>query len=308
MGNNRIINYWITHSMSGVHISAAVIAVFLQVLTAVGANPILAKCGTWLFAAGVIHFIVHTNLHRQYHFLLDDRNTRSIPLKQIKCFNRRAIVLYILVSMAVIAAAADFGGLQIAGRLAGLCKFCFYTVIAWFLSNCGLDTGKVPPEYRFGTLRQGRAAQDRETIEVILGYLQVALVIIGIIVIAAIIVSVVRRILSESSPGGSTRKRLSQSSEKLYSGMDTEGRLRIWNNDPNAGIRKMYYKEVRKLNRRRKRLRKDYTPMEIERTVGFPNDSYYLRLHELYEQARYSDMGCTKEDYNSLKELRRKRV
>lgn len=67
----------------------------------------------------------------------------------------------------------------------------------------------------------------------------------------------------------------------------------FWNLSPNAKIRKFYKKRVKK--DMKETINPAWTPQEIEQFVKLPMQEKQL-LHSLYEKARYSQAGCSKEE------------
>lgn len=74
---------------------------------------------------------------------------------------------------------------------------------------------------------------------------------------------------------------------------------------PNAVIRKRFKKQIKKGNASGKKagspIPGSLTPAELEQYANLPDDERTRLLHELYEKARYSKDGCTKEDAAALK-------
>ena len=84
--------------------------------------------------------------------------------------------------------------------------------------------------------------------------------------------------------------------------MDRSGRFHrpLWLSfDPNSVIRKQYRKLI--LKRKKRVDRNSYTPEELENYVELPEDERRARYHGLYEKARYSKDGCTRDDVQALK-------
>lgn len=79
-----------------------------------------------------------------------------------------------------------------------------------------------------------------------------------------------------------------------FSGKANEQKIRVLDFSPNAVIRRKYIKTIR--NNKKESPKIWQTPKEIESLAGVGDE----RLHELYEKARYSPKGCTKEDRDSL--------
>ena len=57
----------------------------------------------------------------------------------------------------------------------------------------------------------------------------------------------------------------------------------------------MIYKHVKHIDRT------SYTPEELEEFAEVPADERRALLHGLYEKARYSEDGCTRDDVQALK-------
>ena len=74
---------------------------------------------------------------------------------------------------------------------------------------------------------------------------------------------------------------------------------------PNTFVRKRFRKQIQKgitsLKKSVSSSLQPLTPSELEAYAGLSDDEYTKLLHELYEKARYSKEGCTKEDAARLK-------
>lgn len=74
---------------------------------------------------------------------------------------------------------------------------------------------------------------------------------------------------------------------------------------PNAAVRKRFKKQIQKGSASNKKagntIPVSLTPAELEEYAGLSNDERTRLLHTLYEKARYSKDGCTKEDVALLK-------
>lgn len=68
---------------------------------------------------------------------------------------------------------------------------------------------------------------------------------------------------------------------------------------PSGQIRRFYIRTLRKAGKK-KPFAASYTPTELENAAGLSRDEHQ-DLHELYEKARYSKDGCTKDEWNTLR-------
>lgn len=81
----------------------------------------------------------------------------------------------------------------------------------------------------------------------------------------------------------------------------TESSLRF-SFHPNAYIRKKYKKTIQKGFQSNSDIPTSYTPTELEDYANLDETNETTTLHNLYEKARYSKEGCTKEDVTFLKQ------
>ena len=76
---------------------------------------------------------------------------------------------------------------------------------------------------------------------------------------------------------------------------------------PNTTIRKRFKKQIQMGIHSDKKTSNSIpvslTPLELEQYAKLPDDERTQLLHALYEKARYSKEGCTKEDVASLRKL-----
>ena len=70
---------------------------------------------------------------------------------------------------------------------------------------------------------------------------------------------------------------------------------------PNAYIRKKYKKTIQKGSKSNSDIPTSYTPTELEHYANLDETNETTTLHNLYEKARYSKQGCTKEDAALIK-------
>lgn len=75
--------------------------------------------------------------------------------------------------------------------------------------------------------------------------------------------------------------------------------------NPNTTIRKKFKKQIQQGSHLNKTagnsIPVSLTPLELEQYAKLPDDERTHLLHALYEKARYSKEGCTKDDVASFK-------
>ena len=75
--------------------------------------------------------------------------------------------------------------------------------------------------------------------------------------------------------------------------------------NPNTTIRKKFKKQIQQGSHLNKKagnsIPVSLTPLELEQYAKLPDDERTHLLHALYEKARYSKEGCTKDDVASFK-------
>ena len=75
--------------------------------------------------------------------------------------------------------------------------------------------------------------------------------------------------------------------------------------NPNTTIRKKFKKQIQQGSHLNKKagnfIPVSLTPLELEQYAKLPDDDRTQLLHSLYEKARYSKEGCSKEDVASFK-------
>ena len=75
--------------------------------------------------------------------------------------------------------------------------------------------------------------------------------------------------------------------------------------NPNTTIRKKFKKQIQQGSHLNKKagnfITVSLTPLELEQYAKLPDDERTHLLHALYEKARYSKEGCTKDDVASFK-------
>ena len=309
MENKNIYELWISHSMAAVHVVVAVISALLYAVSKVGDYPKFYTASILLFTVGVLHFILHTNLNRQYHFLYDNRNIKSLPKKKIGQINGKSIAKYLVCSAGIIALTIETESGHIFYKIKDLFLTAFAKLIGIFLENGEIDTGDVELQYRFGFIRNldGNGTLEKGTWEQILSVIQGVLVIIGIVFIVVIIGTVLRRCLKQLVQSVnliSGKNAVRESNDVTENAWKMKSQpLSRWSKDLNIRARWRYKKEINKLRRELQEIPKHMTPSEIEQLVGTPDSEFYMKIHGYYEKARYSEQGCSKEDYECMKRL-----
>lgn len=67
---------------------------------------------------------------------------------------------------------------------------------------------------------------------------------------------------------------------------------------PSGQVRRIYIKTILKAKKKKQTLSASHTPSELEQSVQLPDNPDTGLLHRLYEKARYSQNGCSKEDWD----------
>lgn len=313
MENKNLYNAWISHSMASVHVVVAVVSAFLYEISRVGDYPRFRDAGILIFIIGIIHFLLHTNLNRQYHFLYDNRNIKSLPIKMIMKLNLRYVIQYLICSAGVIAVAAELRAGHLLQKIADLLSTGFTWLFKLFFQHGEIDTGEVDPAYRFAFLNraEGREALDTGLGDFLLSVIQGILVVTGLLFMVSLIGLTLYQMLRKALKASKAIMANAEvcESEDINLGLlkEKNTHLSVWSRNPNIRIRRRYKSEINRLRRTMQKIPENMTPSEIEQMVGAPDNDAYRELHSCYEKARYSNKKCSSEDYEKIRRLQFKR-
>ena len=281
--------------------------VILYIVGVLSKNDLNSTVNYYLVFGYTILIIIYKNVTQLEGYLEYNSSVENIPTRQIRKNNR----LIISVFLAMVIAAMIFLPMTGASQLI---VYFWYAIRAGLrfiasLFSGGSETTEIPPETEAAAAEQMSPGMMDVTetpawLTALYDSLSLALgVVVGLLILVALVTAIYKLIKKFYRPS------FDNNDEAVFldplggsDSMDRMGRRErpLWLSfDPNAVIRKQYRKMIKK----GKKLidRSAYTPTELEEYAEIPESEHRSRLHGLYEKARYSQEGCTKEDVQSLK-------
>lgn len=304
------INRWISADLSGIHILAASLSLFLY-----GAGDFLPSYRlmtagyTGLFLV-ILFFLLHLQLHACDNFLSMHPATDQIPKAQMKLVNGVYMAVFLFITGVFMAAFSlirlDWLLNWLKSVLAALLRF-----LARFLPEAVNKPAESMPSGSFIPPEMGGEAAAPSLFAKVLEAAVTVIVVVFMTLLAFYLLwqlfFLLLRFLKPREDGDEKEfikpaavfttiasRRIKET--PLWRDFTIEGR-----------IRRAYKKEIlRRLDgSSRYRISRSETPEELERKSGLPEaPSLCAVYHQIYEKARYGN-GCSKEDWERLNGIRR---
>ena len=293
------------------HLSAILIFVLLYMASLYYHADFLKSVNYYLTFAYVILIMVFTNLSNLDTYLDVNKETANIPNRQINRSNTALLGLFVLITIAVMFLLPKTGLDQ---ALSAFLLYIFHGIlyliklIKFKRSEGTAEEETMPERPEFpGMGGEGEAGAMALWVENLLRILYIlilaflAFMLIRIIVRA--IIKTVRRFYQPIAENDDIAEFLEPEQEvsNVYGKSDRPG---LFDRSPNGIVRKQY-KRVLESRDKEKALRTSYTPDELENAAHLEESEDRERLHALYEKARYSKEGVSREE---AKEIRRLKV
>lgn len=311
MENSFIIRFWIAKSMRTLHVVLAVIAVAAHVIASISGKSWLFAFSDTLALFAILHFFIHSSLHRRYCFLTDHLRVYALPKKKISQISSRFLLAFLISACIAMALARELYRGTLIKKLRLLFMYILQKLLGGLIDTGGLDKEGllVQNDQSLLDTLSGIAARSEQPWEKVVDYIQTIIVLVGLALLVALIlyfiVRAIRRAISSGraeSPAIRIRRETQEQAESLTRGKTQRERLLDFS--PNARVRRLYRHRINRSRRRGQMVSVWLTPSEIETEVSLPKEDAYLHLHRMYEKARYSENGCTAQEAEQLKSLK----
>lgn len=263
------------------------------------------------YGAGIYYLLIsyYTNTMQMVDFVSTHSGLERFPEKRLLKSNRRMMWM----QSGLVAAGmfiAPFVGIEnifyAIGR--GL-----RDILAFILG--GLETEPTPEkvqeaEKQSQMMMMGEAHEIPRWLEILFEILDLLSWILVIALFVYLIYSITKKLYGMYLEFGEHTEENGDKVERIYAVSSKETKMDIgkekkenlfWDRSPNARIRKFYKKRVRKDIKAT--INPAWTPQEIEKLVDIPVGDKEL-LHTLYEKARYSKDGCSREEAQEVVNIR----
>ena len=301
------INRWITADLSGIHIMAAVLCVFLYGAGYLIPSSRLMTAGYAGLFLTILFFLLHLQLHACDNFLSMHPSTDHIPKSQMKLVNGVYMAVFLAAAGAFMAVfsllRADWLIHGIQSVLTALLRF-----LAHFLPEAVNEPVESMPAGSFIPPELGEAADPSLFAKILDAAVTVISVIVLVFLAAALLRQLFFLLLRFLKPreDGDEKEFIKPAAVFSRAGAQRTKETPLWRDFTIEGrIRRAYKREILRRLAGRNRISRTETPEELEQKSGFPEEPSLCGIyHQVYEKARYGK-ECTKEDLERLNEIRR---
>lgn len=304
------LNRWIEADMTTLHV---LLAVFFTILYITGcflpARQLMRIGYIGIFVLILVH-LLHLHLHASDLFLSMHLSTDQIPKAQMNRVNGVCLAIFLVFTAIMMAIVPHFQPNRLIGwlkdGLLAILRFLAGLIPIPDASEKGLESTPVSP---FVPPVMGEAVSESSLFARIL---DAVLAIIAVVVMITVLALLIRRLfflaasLFKPRYDGDEKEFVKPNVLTGKTAKNKRAGKPLWRDfSINGRIRKVYKKEI--LTRQesgREQLFSD-TPAELEIRTGFDREGEIREVfHHLYEKARYSDTGCTKEELEQLNVLK----
>ena len=274
-------------------------------------NDLMMKVCYYMCFAYALLYIVYMNFTRLNEYLTFNKEVESIPYEQISRTNYGTLGIYLLLTVALMVILPLIGIDKLAANFGAALK----DLIAKLL-NREIQYASNPEETKstekmfymespLGQLGSAETPAWLRAFYTVLSWIATVLVFGGLLFVLVAFAMRMMKAFYRADKGSNDRNEflsgIKDEKSFMVSRPSPVKRMQEWlDRSPNAQVRRIYKKQV--LRHGKEAPEKYMTPEEAENFVGFPQGKERSTLHEMYEKARYSKDGCTREDVRALKE------
>lgn len=253
----------------------------------------------------VMDLLVYTNLTRLETYLSHNDTVTNIPYGQIARSNRGLLTIFLSLTAAAMVL-MPLSGIdrllkQVGRMLLAFLRRLFSGAPEEVLPE---ESEPMPPADMSAMLGAFESGETPEWLRLLLEILQDVIFIGAILlVLAGIVYAVyrfVKRFYRPSRETSDVTEFISPHTDKKESLLsETDRKHPLWLSfDPVSTVRKTYRRTI--LRQKKPILSDAFTPEELENYAEIKNSAERETLHTVYEKARYSETGVTKEEARSL--------
>lgn len=268
----------------------------------------------WVTFAWIADFLIYTNLNSLNSYLYSRRGIANLPGKQIISTNRALMIVFSILALIIMLIVP----LIPLDHIVSSIGIAIRDFLRWIFSHFSAEEQTVVETVAESLAPSGQMSMIDE-VKATPAWLKmlydILFGIIAFVVSAGVLVGIgyailllVHRFYKPTSATGDMQEFIDEETESSFL-QDTEKREKesffsqLFH--PNASIRKYFKKRIQKANASNKKngaiIPSSLTPEELEKYAGLPDEERTKLLLTLYEKARYSKEGCTKEDVALLK-------
>lgn len=294
------LNRWISASLINLHLAIGILFLALYAVGLLAPDARLEQAGYWgIFVLILVH-LLHLNLHICYLYLKNQQELSHFPAAQMKWLNSILVSLFLAACAFVMALAPYLGIDRLLGRLGNL----LVQVIRWLVSlrKPAQQTAEQAAKWERSNPFAGLEAAEPSAL---VRFLDALLYVIGIALLIVLAFWMLRaalqallRLLKPRSYDDDEKIFLAPGDLKLgQKRARSKKEAGLWRDfSYNGRVRRRYKGEIKKYGGK---LPACASPEELEKLAGWEEENGLL--HQLYEKARYSEQGCSREDVGKLK-------
>ena len=268
----------------------------------------------WITFAWLTDFLIYTNLKSLNRYLYSRRNIANLPGKQIISTNRALMIAFSILALVVMLVVP----LLPLDHIVYSIGIAIRDFLRWIFSHFSSEEQTVVETAAESLATSGQSAMFGDVkptpawLKMLYDILFAAILFVvsagALVGIGYTILMLVHRFYKPSAVTGDIQEFINEETESTFL-QDSEKKERdslfsmLFN--PNTTIRKKFKKQIQQGSHLNKKagnsIPVSLTPLELEQYAKLPDDERTHLLHALYEKARYSKDGCTKEDVASFK-------
>ncbi len=268
----------------------------------------------WLTFAWLADFLVHMNLRSLNNYLYSRRGIANLPGRQIVSTNRALMMVFSVLALVVMLVLP----LIPLDHIVSSIGIAIRDFLRWIFSHFSSEEENVVETVAESLASSGQSdmfgdvkptpAWLKMLYDIIFAIIAFAVSVGALVGIGYAILLLVHRFYKPIAAAGDMQEFIDEETETSFI-QDAEKKSgdSLFSSlfHPNATIRKRFKKQIQRGSSSNKKVGNtipiSLTPAELEEYAGLSDDERTRLLHTLYEKARYSKDGCTKEDVALLK-------
>lgn len=278
-------------------------------------SEFIRKLSYWSTFCYALSVLIYMNSGRMEEYLTINEGVANIPYRQIRRTNYGMLGIYLAITSAAMLILPFTNLDRLLSSFLNALKSLFLYLVSLGNHESDIETSiesyseEIPPlqpESPIEGLPEKEASPVVKAIMDTIFYLILITVAIGLLIaLGRFLISIVKKFYRPYRENGDEQEFISPIDEKeTLAEILAKNRPLFLDFSPNAAVRKAYRRAVEKSAGHRKNdgSLNMKTPQEIEDHVGMTEKEHRSELHVLYEKARYSKNGVSKDEVRAMKE------
>lgn len=271
----------------------------------------------WLTFVWLADFLVYINLRSLNSYLYSRRGIANLPGKQIISTNRALMMAFSILALMVMLVLP----LIPLDHIVSSIGIAIRDFLRWVFSHFSSEDQAVVETVAESLAPSGQSAMLGDVkptpawlkmlYDIIFAVIAFAVSAGALVGIGYAILLLVHRFYKPTATSGDMQEFINEETESSFiQNVEKKSSDSLFSSlfHPNAAIRKRFKRQIEKGSASNKKagnaIPVSFTPSELEEYAGLSDDERTRLLHTLYEKARYSQDGCTKEDVSLLKKIK----